>query len=96
MRACLTLHVSAIKLVQTLKRDGATFFRAEPVGDFPPRPPLLALFADVAGERLKAAAVCPSAAVPGSLRLLPISGFRIHRNEFTAGIDEAVSEQWAS
>ena len=58
MRAGLTLHVPAIKLVQTLKRDGATLLRAEPAGDFLPRLALLALFADETGERFDATAVC--------------------------------------
>ena len=76
MRSALPFQVAPIKLVQTLKRDDATFFGAESVGDFLPRFALLALRADEINERLNAAAICSPAAV---LRLISIFGFQIHR-----------------
>jgi hypothetical protein len=75
MRPGLTFQVAPVKLVQSLKRDGATFLGAEPRGDFLPRPALLALLADEFRERFEAAAIgLPAAAI----RLPSIFGFRIH------------------
>ena len=72
MRPGLTFQVAPVELVQTLKRDGATFLGVEQRGDFLPRPALLALLADEAHERFEAAAIRASAASPF------IFGFRIH------------------
>ncbi len=88
----LTFHVAPIKLVQSLKRNGAAFFGAELFGDFLPRFALLALCADEIGEWLNAAAICP----PTALRPLSIFGFQIHRRQFTPYLASTVSEQWAS
>jgi hypothetical protein len=85
----LTFHVAPVKLVQSLKRNGTAFFGAEQIGDFLPRPALLALGADKIGERLYAAAVCFAAA---PLRPLSIFGFQIHRRQFTPEWASAVSE----
>ena len=76
MRPGLTFQVAPVELVQTLKRDGATFFGAEPGGDFLPRPALLALLADELRERFEAAVEWPSAA--GTIlfyRLVVVDGF---------------------
>lgn len=67
-----TFQVAPVELVQSLKRDAATFLGAERHGDFLPRPALLALFADEFRERFEAAAISASTAVPF------IFGFRIH------------------
>ena len=76
MRPRLTFQVAPVKLVQTLKRDDAILFGAEPGGDFLPRPALLALFADEIRERFKAAVISASAA--GTIlfhRLVDVDGF---------------------
>ena len=83
----MAFHVAPVKLVQTLKRNGAAFFGAKPVGDFLPRFALLALCADEINERLNAAAIRSPAAVP-----ISIFGFRFHRNQFTPELARAVSE----
>jgi len=72
MRPGLSFQVSLVKLVQSLKRDGATFLCVEQRGDFLPRPALLALFADEFYERFEAAAIRPPATTPFTF------GFRIH------------------
>jgi hypothetical protein len=74
MGPCLPFHIAPVKLVQSLKRDGAAFLHAEPVGDFLPRLALLALCADEINERFKAAAIRSPAAFSAS----SICGFRIH------------------
>jgi hypothetical protein len=89
----LTFHVAPIKLVQSLKRNGTAFFRAEQFRDFLPRFALLALCADEIGERLNAAAICFTAAAPCPLSIF---GFQIHRRQFTPEWASAVSELWAS
>jgi hypothetical protein len=70
--AALTFQVAPVELVQTLKRDGATFLGAEQCGDFLPRQAALALFADEVHERFKATAISASATTPFFF------GFRIH------------------
>jgi hypothetical protein len=75
MRSALSFQVAPIKLVQTLKRDGAIFLAAKLRGDFLPRPALLPLLADELNERFEAAAISASAAV---FRLPSIFGFQIH------------------
>ena len=72
MRLGLAFQVAPVKLVQSLKRDGATFLGAEQRGDFLPRPSLLALFADEVRERFEAATIRATAAPPF------LFGFRIH------------------
>jgi hypothetical protein len=72
MRTSLAFQVAPVKLVQTLKRDDATFLGSQQRGDFLPRPALLALFADKIHEPFEAAAIRAPAAMPF------ISGFRIH------------------
>jgi hypothetical protein len=76
----LTFHVAPVKLVQSLKRYGTTFFGAEQIGDFLPRFAPLAQCADEVCERLYAAAVCFAAAAPCPLSIF---GFQIHRRQFT-------------
>ncbi len=75
MRLGLTFQVAPVELVQSLKRDGATFLAAKLRGDFLPCPALLPLLADELNERFEAAAISASAAV---FRLPSILGFRIH------------------
>jgi hypothetical protein len=89
MRLRLTFQVAPIKLVQTLKRDGATAFIAESFGDFLPRFALLALGADEIGERFNAAAIRSPAAAPCPIFIF---GFQIHRRQFTPEFARAVSE----
>jgi hypothetical protein len=72
MRLGLPFQVAPIKLVQTLKRDDATFLGAEQRSNFLPRPALLAMFADEIHERFEPAAIRAPAAPPF------ISGIRIH------------------
>ena len=55
MRPRLTFQIAPVELVQTLKRDAATFLGAEQRGDFLPRLALLALFADEIHERFETA-----------------------------------------
>jgi hypothetical protein len=74
MRPRFAFHVAPIELVQTLKRDGTTFFSAEPVSDFLPRLALLALCADEINEWFQATTIRSPAAFSTS----PIFGFRIH------------------
>jgi hypothetical protein len=89
MRARLAFHIAPVKLVQSLKRDGATLLGTKLFGNLLPRLALLALCADEINERLKAAAICsPTAALPTS----PIFGFRIHCSQFTPMYVNAVSE----
>ena len=81
MRPRLTFQVAPVKLVQTLKRDAATFLGAEQRGDFLPRPALLALFADEVRERFEAAVEGASAA--GALALyrpVIVDDFWIHQH----------------
>jgi len=68
----LAFHIAPVKLVQSLKRDGATLLGAEQCGDFLPRSAPLALFADEFHEQFEAAAISTSASLP------PIFGCRIH------------------
>ena len=72
MRPRLTFQVAPVELVQTLKRDVATFLGAEERGYFLPRLALLPLLADELRKRFEAAAISASAAGPF------IFGFRIH------------------
>jgi hypothetical protein len=72
MRPGMAFHVAPVKLVQSLKRYGTTFFGAEPFGDFLPRFALLALCADEINEWLKPAAIGSPAAMSS------IFGFRFH------------------
>jgi hypothetical protein len=72
MRLGPTFHVTPVKLVQTLKRNGTAFLGADPVGDFLPRFALLALCADEINERLKPAAIRSPAAMSS------IFDFRFH------------------
>jgi hypothetical protein len=74
MRSVLPFQVAPVKLVQTLKRDGAIFL-AKLRGDFLPRPALLPLLADELNERFEAAAISASTAV---FHLPSIFGFRVH------------------
>ena len=73
MSASLTFHIEPVELVQSLKRDAATFFVPKLFGDFLPRPALLALLANEVNERLNTTAIGTSASL-----LLFIFGFRIH------------------
>jgi hypothetical protein len=75
MRSVLPFQVAPVKLVQTLKRDGAIFLAAKLRGDFLPRSALLPLLADELNERFKAAAISASPAV---FHLPSIFGFRVH------------------
>jgi hypothetical protein len=75
MRSVLPFQVAPVKLVQTLKRDGAIFLAAKLRGDFLPRPALLPLLADELNERFEAAAISASAA---EFHLSSIFGFRVH------------------
>jgi hypothetical protein len=75
MRSVLPFQVAPVKLVQTLKRDGAIFLAAKLRGDFLPRPALLPLLADELNERFEAASISASAAV---FHLPYIFGFRVH------------------
>ena len=73
------LQVAPIELVQSLKRDAATFLGAKPGGNFLPRPALLALLADEIHECFKAAVEWPSAAGAFAFnRLGVIDDFWIH------------------
>ena len=72
MRLRLTFQVAPVELVQSLKRDDAILFGAQPGGDFLPRSALLALLADKLRERFEAAAISASAATPFNF------DFRIH------------------
>jgi hypothetical protein len=72
MRSSLPFQVAPVKLVQSLKRDGAIFLGAELRGNFLPRLALPALFADEVHERFEPAAIRATAATPF------IFGFRIH------------------
>jgi hypothetical protein len=74
MRSALSFQVAPVKLVQTLKRDGAIFL-AKLRGDLLPRPAPLPLLADELNERFEAAAISASAAV---FCLPSIFGFQIH------------------
>ena len=76
MRPRLTFQVVPVELVQSLRRDDAILFGSEPGGDFLPSPALLALLADKARERFKAAVEWSSA--PGTIsfhRLVDVDGF---------------------
>ena len=76
MRPRLTFQVAPVKLVQSLRRDDAILFGAEPGGDFLPCPALLALLADKIRERFKTAVERSSAA--GMIlfhRLVDVDGF---------------------
>jgi len=72
MRLGLAFQVAPVKLVQSLKRDGATFLGAEQRGDFLPSQAVPALFVNEVHERFEPAAIRAPAAMPF------ISGFRIH------------------
>ena len=72
MRLGLPFQVAPIKLVQSLKRDGAIFLGAEQRSDLLPRLALLALLADEVHERFEAATIRATAAPPF------LFGFRIH------------------
>ena len=86
MRPRLTFQVAPVELVQSLKRDVATFLGAEQHGDFQPRPALLALFADEFHERFEAAAISASATTPFFF------GFRIHSSQIRPVRMNCVSE----
>ena len=76
MRPRLTFQVAPVELVQSLRRDDAILFGSEPGGDLLPCPTLLALLADKARERFKAAVEWSSA--PGTIsfhRLVDVDGF---------------------
>jgi hypothetical protein len=88
MRPGLTLHIAPVKLVQPLKRDGATLFSSEGLGDFLPRIALLALCADEINVWLKPAAI-------GSPAAASIFGFRFHRWKFNPANGISVNEQGA-
>lgn len=80
MRPGLTLQVAPVELVQSLKRDAATFLGAKPGGDFLPRLALLALLADEIHKWFKAAVERPSAAGAFAFnRLGVIDDFWIHQ-----------------
>lgn len=74
MSASLTFHIAPVELVQSLKRDAATFLGAKLSGDFLPRSALPALLPDEVNERLSATAIGASASP-----LLSIFGFCFHR-----------------
>ena len=71
MGSRLAFHVAPVKLVQSLKRDGAAFLHTKPFGDFLPRFALPALCADEINERFEPAAIRSPAATS-------IFGFRFH------------------
>ena len=76
MRPRLTFQVAPVELVQSLRRDDAILFGAEPGGDLLPRLALLALLADEFRERFEAAVEWSSAA--GTIafhRLVDVDGF---------------------
>ena len=76
MRPRLTFQVAPVELVQSLRRDDAILFGAEPGGDLLPCLALLALLADKMRERFKAAVERPPAARMISLhRLVDVDGF---------------------
>ena len=62
MGPCLAFHIAPVKLVQSLKRDGATLLGAEQRGDFLPRSAPLALVTDEIHEWFKSAVKSPTAA----------------------------------
>jgi hypothetical protein len=64
----LAFHIAPVKLVQSLKRDGATPLGAEQRGNLLPRLALSPLFADKIHERFEAAAISASAALPSIFR----------------------------
>ena len=76
MRPRLTFQVAPIELVQSLRRDDAILFGAEPGGDLLPRLALLALLADEFRERFKAAVEwSPAAGTISFHRLVDVDGF---------------------
>ena len=86
MRPRLTFQIAPVKLMQTLKRDAATFLGAEQRGDFLPRLALLPLLADELRKRFEAAAISTSATTPF------IFGIRIHSCQFRPADVDGVSE----
>ena len=76
MRPRLTFKVAPVELVQSLRRDDAILFGAEPGGDLLPCLALLALLANKTCERFNAAMEWSSA--PGTIsfhRLVDVNGF---------------------
>jgi hypothetical protein len=87
----LPIQISAVELMQTLKRDGAAFFNREAFGDFPPRFALLALCADDRHEWLNPAAKGASAAL--SDRHYLHFRLRFHCHNFKSGMADRVNRQ---
>ena len=82
MRPGLTFQIAPVELVQTLKRDTATFLGAEQRGDFLPRFALLALFADEVHEGFDTAVKgAPAAAAFMLCRLAVVDDFWIHQHQ---------------
>jgi hypothetical protein len=91
MAPALPLYISAVELMQTLKRDAAVFFNREPFGDFPPRFALLALFANDRHECLDAAAKSASAALSG--RHCVCFRLQFHCDNFKPAMADSVNGQ---
>ena len=68
MRLHPALNVTAIKLMNALRSDGAAIFIGKHGGNFLPRPATLALFTDEIHERFKPAVKSPTAAAVFALR----------------------------
>jgi len=86
MRPGLTFQVTPVKLVQSLKRDGAALLGTKLFGDFLPCLAALTLLADELHKRFEAAAIGTPTATPF------IFGIRIHSWQFRPADDGCVSE----